>query len=296
MGYADRDYYRQEVQRPPSRLAGAPVVKWLLIINAVVFLLTLFGRGNDPPTDSALDRFGWFSIAEGLQQFQVWRLFTFQFLHADFIHILFNMYALYMFGPILEQWWRSRPFLLFYLLSGIAGALFFVLIWAIPGFLDGVSAQTPLVGASAGIFGILIGVAVIAPEGRIMLLFPPIPMKMRTFAIVILAFGLFAVLANSKNAGGEAGHLGGALAGFLMMKVGPLREFLMRLGSGQVIIVKRPSKPRRRFPSRVRPASSSVSSSEAGEIDRILDKINAEGLHSLTEEERKLLNKAAGDE
>ena len=128
MGYADRDYYRQGMQRPPSRLAGAPVVKWLLIINAVVFLLTLFGRGSDPPTDSALDRLGWFSIAEGLQQFQLWRLFTFQFLHADFLHILFNMYALYMFGPILEQWWRSRPFLLFYLLSGIAGALFFVLI------------------------------------------------------------------------------------------------------------------------------------------------------------------------
>jgi len=232
MALADRDYYRPESEGPPPAFAGAPVTKALLIANVIVFGLTWILRssgGGGGSWASVLDRWGWFTVQEGLFGLQVWRLITFQFLHANLLHILFNMYALFVFGPIVERWWRSRPFLAFYLISGMMGALFFALLWAVPGVLEGARASTPLVGASAGIFGILIAVAVIAPEERVILLFPPIPMKMRTYAIGILALGTYIVLVGGRNAGGEAGHLGGALAGFLMMVVTPLRNLISRL-------------------------------------------------------------------
>ncbi|NNC89346.1 MAG: rhomboid family intramembrane serine protease [Akkermansiaceae bacterium] len=230
MGAADQDYHHPPVARPPSRLAGAPVVKWLMIINIAIHVGAVAIWGQNPNRLSPPEMIGAFTITDGLYGWQLWRLLSFQFLHAGYLHLIFNMYALYMFGPILERWWQSRAFLGFYLLTGAAGALCFVVLWAVPGLLEGISPSTPLVGASAGIFGILIGVAVIAPEGRVMLLFPPIPMKMRTFAMVIMGFGLYMILVNGHNAGGEAGHLGGALAGLLFMKVRPLRKFLLALG------------------------------------------------------------------
>ncbi len=219
---------QQYVPRPPSPFEGAPVVKWLLIINVAVFLLD-WGLEVATQKLSPLFQIGYFSIETGIMNLQIWRLLTFQFLHADFFHILFNMYALYMFGPIIERWWRSRAFLAFYLICGAAGALFFSLLWALPGVLPNMDPGIPLVGASAGIFGVLFAVAVVNPAGRIILLFPPIPMSMRTFSLLLLGIGLFIVISNGHNAGGEAGHLGGALAGFLLMKIPFLREKLRKL-------------------------------------------------------------------
>lgn len=206
-------------------LADTPITRGLLIANVAVYLLNVLLRGGTE-WGSVLDRFGAFTVAQGIFGLQLWRLITFQFLHANLTHLLFNMYALFTFGPLVERWWRGRPFLVFYLVSGVAGALFFTLLWMAPGFLEGTRANTPLVGASAGIFGVLIATAVIAPEGRVVLLIPPVPMSMRTYAITILLFGIFMVVVNGRNAGGEAGHLGGALAGFLMMVLPPLRRLV----------------------------------------------------------------------
>lgn len=289
--------------RPPSRLAGAPVVKWLLILNGLVFLLEILftptESGGRPPAN-ALETWGAFTVSETFGKGQLWRLFTFQFLHAGWMHILFNMYGLFLFGPFVERWWRSKPFLGFYLICGVAGALLYALL-ANTGILPpprnapGVDMNmVPLVGASAGIFGILIAVAIIAPEGRIMLLIPPIPMKLRTFAIVFIGIELVILFTNSNNAGGSAGHLGGALMGFLFMKVPVMRNALQRIGSRQVVRGKpvRRARKVRSYERKLRPKSE-VSSAEAGEIDRILDKINEEGLHTLTDEERALLQKAS---
>lgn len=226
MGLRDRDYYGG--YQPPQRmgvLADAPVTRGLLIANVAVFLLNALLRGGDG-WGSVLDRFGAFTVAQGVFGLQLWRLITFQFLHANLTHLLFNMYALFTFGPLVERWWRGRPFLVFYLASGVAGALFYTLLWLAPGLLEGTGPTTSLVGASAGIFGVLIATAIIAPEGRVVLLIPPIPMSMRTYAIAILLFGVLIVVMNGRNAGGEAGHLGGALAGFLMMVVPPLRKLI----------------------------------------------------------------------
>ncbi|NIP98156.1 MAG: rhomboid family intramembrane serine protease, partial [Akkermansiaceae bacterium] len=272
-------------------------MKWLLISNIAIFLVDLLYRPEIPAgaprgyyQSSFLGDWGEFSIQSGIHQLQVWRFVTFQFLHADFLHVLFNMYAIYMFGRFAEQWWRSRPFLVYYLLCGVGGAVFYTIL-QMTGVLESAGVETALVGASAGVFGILIAVAVIAPEGRVMLLIPPIPMKMRTFALVFIVIESVIVLTSMANAGGSAGHLGGAAVGFLLMKVGPLRNLLLRL-SQTVTVVKRPAlvraKPkRRRYERKLRPKSR-LSKADASEVDRILDKINEHGLQSLTEEEREL--------
>jgi len=198
----------------PSFFDGAPVVKKLLIINCVIFLLGIFMNTDRNAHLTPLEEWGAFSIENGLQ---VWRLITFQFLHAGFGHLFANALGLFFFGPHIERWLGSRPFLLFYLLCGIAGVLFYVLLFFSPGLLAGYSPESPMVGASAGIFGILAAFMVIAPEAKIYL-FLVIPMKMRTFGILFFCYETAGVLFNWHNAGGSAGHLGGAFLGMYFAK------------------------------------------------------------------------------
>ena len=289
MGYADRDYFREGATRPPGRLAGAPVVKWLLWTNIGVFLVGVFLNWA-----ATFGHFGAFTIREGLFGFQLWRLITFQFLHANLGHLLFNSIAIYFFGAFVEQQLRSRAFLLFYLLCGVAGALGYgTLVSASNAYQDG-----GVVGASAGIFGILVIAAMIAPDMRVQLLFPPVTLTMRLLAILMLAYGVYVVLVGGANAGGEAGHLGGALAGFLLWKIPVLRGLLGRLGrSGQGGPKKGPAfqiriaKRGKVYQKKLRPQST-ITGLESSEVDRILDKINEHGLQSLTGEERELLARA----
>ena len=289
MGYADRDYFREGATRPPGRLAGAPVVKWLLWTNIGVFLVGVFLNWA-----ATFEQLGAFTVREGLFGFQLWRLITFQFLHANLGHLLFNSIAIYFFGAFVERQLRSRAFLLFYLLCGVAGAL---------GYGTLVSASNAhqdvgVVGASGGIFGILVIAAMIAPDMRVQLLFPPVTLTMRQLAILVLAYGVFVVLVRGDNAGGEAGHLGGALAGFLLWKIPVLRGLLGRLGrSGQGGPKKGPAfqiriaKRGKVYQKKLRPQST-ITGLESSEVDRILDKINEHGLQSLTGEERELLARA----
>ena len=289
MGYADRDYFREGATRPPGRLAGAPVVKLLLWTNIGVFLVGVFLNWA-----ATFEQLGAFTVREGLFGFQLWRLITFQFLHADLGHLLFNSIAIYFFGAFVEQQLRSRAFLLFYLLCGVAGALGYgTLVSASNAYQDG-----GVVGASGGIFGMLVIAAMIAPDMRVQLLFPPVTLTMRLLAILVLAYGVFVVLVRGDNAGGEAGHLGGALAGFLLWKIPVLRGLLGRLGrSGQGGPKKGPAfqiriaKRGKVYQKKLRPQST-ITGLESSEVDRILDKINEHGLQSLTGEERELLARA----
>ncbi len=284
MGSADREYFRQTTTRPPGRLAGAPVVKWLLILNIGVFFIDIL-------YDGGLGNWGAYSVDTGIRHGQIWRLITFQFLHGNFGHLLFNMIALYFFGAFVEQHWRSRGFLVFYLLCGMAGAA------AYSGLhLAGLYRDPGIVGASAGIFGILAVAALIAPNMQVRLLLPPVTLTMKQLALVLLAIGALVVIVGGRNAGGEAGHLGGALAGFLLFKIPVLRAMLERLSQGgtrpksrKLIQVRDLRK--RRYEKKLRPKSR-VSREDASEVDRILDKINQHGLQSLTEEERELLTRA----
>ncbi|MFC4993451.1 rhomboid family intramembrane serine protease [Rubritalea tangerina] len=258
-----------------SRLVGAPVTKWLLLINLAIFVLG-FDWTNSGDV-SMLTYYGCYVIPWAFEGGQVWRLLSFQFLHGDLGHLFFNMFGLYMFGGMCERILGSRRYVAYYLLCGMAGALFYTLLVLLGWLSSGV-----LVGASAGIFGILVAMAMRAPDMRVQLLFPPIPMQLRTFALAILGLGVFVVLSSGPNAGGEAGHLGGALMGYLFMRY-PRTLDWTELKRGR----KKSGKVRKAYEPKLRPRSSV--NLDSSEVDRILDKVNKGGMQSLTEEERQTL-------
>ena len=215
MGFEDRDYARPSRGRStysgPSVAASMKmwsITTWLIAINVAAFVVNLLSEG-------ALDRFGVFTIDAAIHHLQLWRFITFQFLHAGITHLIFNMIGLYFFGPMIESYLGSRRYLAFYLLCGISGALLFVIMWA-ASMMQG--PDVVLIGASAGVFGILVAGAVIAPNTTVMLLFPPIPMRLKTLALVLLGIEVLSLLEYGPFIGGQLGHLGGAAVGFLLIK------------------------------------------------------------------------------
>ena len=303
MGISDRQYQQLPPHQAygggagsPSRLGNSPVVKWLLIINVAVWLLDMYtNKAPQPPAgflrghDSFLWNWGHFSVGAAVEQFQIWRFFTFQFLHANGLHLFVNMLGLFFFGHFAERWWGSRRFLFYYLSTGMAGALLYVLLFYLGWFAkQGYDSTVPMVGASAGIFGILACVAVIAPNLQV-LLFLFIPMKMRTFALIALSISVVIIVRDLNNAGGEAGHLGGAILGFILMR-NP--QWLSLISEEGVI-----SKRRRVVDAtivRERKLGPRINIDlDDTEVDRILDKVSRDGLQSLTQKERDILKKVA---
>lgn len=278
MGIAERDYHRQAPQSSGFLAQLTPVVKWLLFANIGIFFLDLF-------IDHKMLSFGVFTIQSAIFEFQFWEFVTFQFLHGSLGHLLFNSMGLYFFGPWMERWWGSQKFLIFYLLCGCAGAVFFTLLVFLGLLPD--SMQTGLIGASAGIYGIFIGVAVVAPDLRVALLFPPIELSMRQLAIALLVISIGAILLSiGGNEGGEAGHLGGAILGFILVRYPAL------LGVPSGIQVFRPAVPRPPFESKLRPRTH-IRMDEDSAVDQILDKVSREGFQSLTDDEREILRQAS---
>lgn len=293
-----------------SRLT--PVVKWLLIFNIGIFIVDylilplVLGLHVDDLHKPPIVSWGAFAIPSAIFEFRVWEFITFQFLHDNLLHVLFNCIGLFFFGPWMEKWWGSRKFLIFYLLCGCAGAAFFALLTAlhllpeihvslsmakelglVGQLADDGTLIIPreLIGASAGIYGIFIGVAVIAPDLRVMLLFPPIELSMRQLAIALLVISIGSILLKlGGNEGGEAGHLGGAILGFILMRYPGL------LGRDSGVEIRHPRKP---FVSKLRPRTR-VELDQESAVDIILDKISRDGFQSLTDAEREVLQKAAG--
>jgi membrane associated rhomboid family serine protease len=161
-----------------------------------------------------IQRAGYFSTDKAIRHGQVWRFITFQFLHGSPIHLILNMVGIYLFGPIVEGQFGSRRYLAFYLLCGLAGAACYLLLARTHILIS--DPREPLVGASAGIFGLLIASAIIAPDVQVFYYFFPITIGM--LAIFGMLMALYSVISLGYNAGGEAAHLGGGVLGFVLMK------------------------------------------------------------------------------
>jgi membrane associated rhomboid family serine protease len=183
------------------------ITTWLIAINIGVFVLNIVMGG-------LLDDLGYFSVDKAFRHLQLWRLITFQFLHADAFHIFFNMLSLYYFGPLVEHRFGRARYVAFYLLCGMAGALMYVILWRFGLVIS--SGAVPLIGASAGIFGVLVACVKIAPNMLVRLIFPPVDLRMVTLAWIFIAIAVLTILQKGPNAGGEAAHLGGAFAGWLL--------------------------------------------------------------------------------
>lgn len=287
MGMADRDYNREESRSSGLFAQITPVVKWLLILNLGIYILDTFLKGNLP--NGPIREFGAFTIQSAIFEGRIWEFVTFQFIHGFFGHVLFNCIGIFFFGPWMERWWGGTKFLIFYLLCGAAGAVFYSLL-VFTGILGNDGFHDSLVGASAGIYGIFIGVAVVAPNLRVQLLIPPIELSMRQLAIGLLVFAVACVLFGfDGNAGGQAGHLGGAILGFILVR------YPWLLGRGDGMKIFRPKPVPHAPDAKLRPRSEFEKEKDS-ELDRILDKISSQGFQSLTAAERATLQEMSNSQ
>ena len=178
-----------------------PITQALLLINVAVFCLDIF-LGSWFTRLFALWPFG--------GGFLPWQVVSYAFLHGGAMHLFFNMLGLWMFGSDLERLWGPKRFLQYYAASVLAAALAQLVVTAFFG-------GGATVGASGGLFGLLLAFGMMFPDRIIMPLFPPIPMKARTFVFVFAAIELFFGVTGTASGVAHFAHLGGMLGGWLMI-------------------------------------------------------------------------------
>jgi membrane associated rhomboid family serine protease len=214
-----------------------PVVKNLLIINIIFFFATWLFQQQGTALEEYLAVFYFNS-----PYFKVWQPITYMFMHGSMMHIFFNMFALYSFGSILEAHWGGKRFINFYLITGL-GAL--ALQWAVQAFevyqltgspindLATLTVQNeadlrtlqqiyfgPMVGASGAIFGLLVAFAMLYPNLEMYIMFIPVPIKAKyiipVYIVIELSLGVAKIQGDSVA---HFAHLGGALIGFILVKI-----------------------------------------------------------------------------
>jgi membrane associated rhomboid family serine protease len=295
MALYDRDYVFQR----NGGGAGMNATTWLIIANVAVFVLDIMF--SQQGSRSALQAYGHFSTRTLIPELQFWRLITFQFLHADVLHLGFNMLGLWSFGRMVEEQLGRYKYLAFYFVCGIFGGLMFLTLnglgvlttgtfgmRAIPGLLV-YDPRTPLIGASAGVFGVIMACAYIAPNQIVTMIFPPVSMPLKYMAYAFVAIALVTILFRGNNAGGEAAHLGGALAGaFFIRRSHLLRDFFDVFSDSRKAVKKsRANAKEQSFRAKMQEQAELQR-----EVDTILDKVHASGIESLTEREKATLERA----
>lgn len=193
-------------RRPASHGAIPNVILGLLIANGLLFALQQVN-----PRFMFIN-FALWPATHPQSPFMPWQLLTYGFLHGGLSHLAFNMFGLWMFGRDLERLWGSQRFLIFFLVC-VVGAGFVQLLVA--GFQGGLY---PTVGASGGLFGLLLAYGLTFPNRIVVPLFPPIPMRAITFVFVYGAFELFSGISGATPGIANFAHLGGMLFGFLMLR------------------------------------------------------------------------------
>jgi membrane associated rhomboid family serine protease len=245
-----------------------PWVKRLIIANVVVFFLEqMAGPGL---------------IGAVLQNMVLvprqiwthpWTLITYQFLHGGLMHIFFNMLSLFFFGPRVEERIGSSRFLVLYLFSGIVGGLCSYLF----------APNSAVIGASGSVFGIMFAFARFWPDVQILLWFFPMPA--RVAVLVMAAMSLWSGWGGSRNGVADFAHLGGFLGGWIYLTYLERRQGVKRFRTKTVAPVGKDV-----LANYKRINTTSIHEINRDEVNRILDKISAKGLASLTNEERLFLS------
>jgi len=306
----DRDYMRQPAYNEPSFSHWLRWPKWswtllLVLVNVVVFIgeCAVSSRPlSFTPNNLFCNQYLALSLY-GMKHGFVWQLLTYQFMHAGVLHLVFNCWAIYVFGRVLEELLGARNFLLIMLSSGVIGGLFQVFpTWVWPQlFGDG-----PVVGASAGAFGLVAAFATLFPERELfILLFFIIPLRLKAWTLLIASacLALWGVLFSESFFGGHvanAAHLGGMFAGWLYVRKIIQGRWFHGQDAGVRPEPRPPVVPAAASPSfwRAKPAKPDMDVSPdellKTQVDPILDKISAHGLQSLTQREREILERASG--
>jgi membrane associated rhomboid family serine protease len=248
-----------------------PWVSALLIANVVIYFLQMTVR--------------WITAAFAFVPLYAvgrpWTIITYMFLHGGLGHLLFNMLALYFFGPRLEERLGSRAFLGLYLTSGIVGALLSFFF----------SPMAAVIGASGAVFGVQLGFARYWPRERI-LIWGVFPVEARVLVIVMTLLALFGGFGGARDGVAHFAHLGGFLGGWIFLKLwelrSPARKFKKRAAAVETDRAWSDAADLRRWEGIRREELHAVNREE---VDRLLAKVRATGARSLTPDERAALNR-----
>jgi len=194
-----------------------PTTQALIVVNVVVYLIQFATGDLSPHSAHALSAsFGLWSLSAPLgepSEFHLWQLVTYSFLHGGTAHLFFNMLALFMFGSDIERVWGGRRYLGYYLVCVVSAALAQLLVSSISG-----GAPYPTIGASGGVYGLLLAFGMMFPRRMVVLLFPPIPMPawllVTVFGTAELLFGITGTQAGVAH----FAHLGGMAGGFMLIQ------------------------------------------------------------------------------
>ena len=183
-------------------------VRSLIIINVLVWIMTALDKDGTILSYCALYP-GYGNVLP--VWYRPWTFVTYMFLHGGFAHLFFNMYALYIFGSVLERVWGTRKFLFYYFATGIGAGLIHI----------GIQTMTydiaPTIGASGAIFGLLLAYAMLYPDSIIGLIFPPITMKAKWFVLIYAALEFVLGISGAQSGVAHFAHLGGLLVGLVII-------------------------------------------------------------------------------
>jgi len=284
--------YMQSSYEPAKRY---PAVVVLMGVCGVIFLLQALTR--TPGFPSLWDKY-FFLSQVGVGSGFLWQLISFQFIHGDVLHLLFNGWALYVFGRSIEETLGKDGFLSLFFMSGAVGGLLHLLIaW----FTVGMQVPQYMVGASAGIYGLIAVFARLWPDSPLMLFPFPVTIRVKHLFILLLVIAGLGLLFSKAGQVSHAGHFGGAIGGLLYA------HYFMGRRSPVFAAQSEPVRPKARKTAPVakvtrmfgqkasrvqKPAELTREEFISREIDPILEKISAHGMHSLTDKERRLLESA----
>ncbi len=270
MNYSNQPYSPGGFQVIP------PAIKTIIFINVAVFLLQL-----SPFGETILALGSLWPIGSG--NFRIWQPVTYMFLHGGGAHLFFNMFALWMFGAEIENYWGTRQFNTYYFVCGIGAAII--------NLLATIGDPYPTVGASGAIYGVLLAFGMMFPDRYIFLYFL-FPVKAKYFIAGYALIEFFSGFGSRSMGSGSNiahfAHLGGMLIGFIYISIKRAEWSFFGLTDKIRSLGKKKTGPRLHRTNRVEAPVSEA------EINAILDKISARGYASLTAEERRKLLKAGG--
>jgi rhomboid-like protein len=191
-----------------------PVTRNLLLVNVIMFIASLINE------EFMVGTFAMFYPASPF--FRWWQPVTHMFMHGGWWHIFFNMYSLVMFGMVVERVLGTKKYLIFYFMTGLGAVAFHTCVeWLEIKYLGGsitTAMYTPMVGASGAIYGVLVAFAMLYPEAKLTLIFPPITLNAKWWVIIFIAIELFTGISGTQVGVAHFAHLGGALFGWLLIR------------------------------------------------------------------------------
>jgi membrane associated rhomboid family serine protease len=260
-----------------------PWVRGLLIANAVVWVLTITVFTGP----WFFDLFAFDPAAAGRRW---WAFVTYMFVHAGFFHLAFNMLMLFFFGPAVEERMSGPAFALYYLVCGLGGTAF---SFAVSLF----TPVAPFVGASAAVFGVSLAFAMHWPNAPIYIFPIPVPIRAKWLVVFLATVNLALAISVADDGVAHLAHLGGFLFGFIYLRseaavVRRARAAARSREPAHVVPQRRAGESRAPQP---QPTAPGAVEGRSEELDRVLDKISATGIESLTLDERRLLDEMSRD-